>query len=64
MPEATVAGLVAQLGWEPLDVGGAVQALSLEHMTLLWGRMVRMGGASDPEGSSRATAAGFVIFLV
>jgi predicted dinucleotide-binding enzyme len=44
--KATVAGLVAQLGWEPLDVGGAVQALSLEHMTLLWVRMVRMGGAS------------------
>jgi len=42
----TVAGLVAQMGWEPLDVGGAEQALHLEHMTLLWVRMVRMGGRS------------------
>ena len=39
-----VAGLLAQLGWEPLDVGGAEQALHLEHMTLLWVRMVRVGG--------------------
>jgi hypothetical protein len=42
----TVGGLIAQLGWEPLDVGGLEQALHLEHMTLLWVRMVRMGGAS------------------
>jgi hypothetical protein len=41
-----VAGLLAQMGWEPLDVGGAEQALHLEHMTLLWVRMVRMGGRS------------------
>jgi hypothetical protein len=41
-----VAGLVAQLGWEPVDVGGLEQALHLEHMTLLWVRMVRAGGAS------------------
>jgi hypothetical protein len=39
-----VAALIAQLGWEPLDVGGAGQALHLEHMTLLWIRMVRLGG--------------------
>jgi 8-hydroxy-5-deazaflavin:NADPH oxidoreductase len=44
--KAIVAGLVAQLGWEPLDVGGAEQALHLEHMTLLWVRMVRFGGRS------------------
>jgi len=44
--KATVAGLLSQLGWEPLDVGGAEQALHLEHMTLLWVRMVRMGGQS------------------
>jgi 8-hydroxy-5-deazaflavin:NADPH oxidoreductase len=44
--KAKVAPLIAQLGWEPLDVGGAEQALHLEHMTLLWVRMVRMGGHS------------------
>jgi hypothetical protein len=44
--KATVAQLIGQLGWEPLDVGGLVQALHLEHMTLLWIRMVRMGGQS------------------
>lgn len=42
----SVGGLIEQLGWEPLDVGGLVQALHLEHMTLLWVRMVRMGGYS------------------
>jgi hypothetical protein len=41
-----VARLIVQLGWEPLDVGGLLQALHLEHMTLLWIRMVRMGGQS------------------
>jgi predicted dinucleotide-binding enzyme len=44
--KGTVAQLIVQLGWEPLDVGGLVQALHLEHMTLLWIRMVRMGGQS------------------
>ncbi len=44
--KATVAGLIAQLGWDPLDVGGLVQALHLEHMTLLWVRMVRVNKAS------------------
>lgn len=42
----TVGELIEQLGWEPLDVGGLEQALHLEHMTLLWVRMVRMGGHS------------------
>jgi predicted dinucleotide-binding enzyme len=42
----TVGGLISQLGWEPLDVGGIEQALHLEHMTLLWIRMVRVGGQS------------------
>lgn len=42
----TVANLIRQLGWDPLDVGGLVQALHLEHMTLLWVRMVRVNGAS------------------
>ena len=44
--KATVASLVSDLGWEPLDVGGLEQALHLEHMTLLWIRMVRVHGAS------------------
>jgi predicted dinucleotide-binding enzyme len=39
-----VGELIAQLGWEPLDVGGLEQALHLEHMTLLWVRMVRVNG--------------------
>ena len=41
-----VSGLAEQLGWEPLDVGGLEQALHLEHMTLLWVRMVRAKGGS------------------
>jgi 8-hydroxy-5-deazaflavin:NADPH oxidoreductase len=41
-----VGELIAQLGWEPLDVGGLEQALHLEHMTLLWVRMVRVKGHS------------------
>lgn len=44
--KATVATLLDELGWEPVDVGGVQQALHLEHMTLLWVRMVRMGGRS------------------
>ena len=44
--KATVAALIEQLGWEPLDVGGIEQALHLEHMTLLWVRMVRRNGLS------------------
>jgi predicted dinucleotide-binding enzyme len=42
----TVAELISQLGWEPVDVGGLEQALHLEHMTLLWVRMVRVKGHS------------------
>jgi predicted dinucleotide-binding enzyme len=41
-----VGRLIAQLGWNPLDVGGLEQALHLEHMTLLWVRMVRVNGHS------------------
>ncbi len=44
--KARVAGLIADVGFEPVDVGGLVQALHLEHMTLLWVRMVRAGGHS------------------
>ncbi|MGD9902173.1 MAG: NADPH-dependent F420 reductase [Vicinamibacterales bacterium] len=40
--KTVVAELIAALGWEPLDVGGLEQALHLEHMTLLWIRMVRV----------------------
>jgi predicted dinucleotide-binding enzyme len=42
----TVGNLIQQMGWEPLDVGGLEQALHLEHMTLLWVRMVRVNGHS------------------
>jgi hypothetical protein len=42
----TVATLIEQLGWQPLDVGGLEQALHLEHMTLMWVRMVRVMGRS------------------
>ena len=41
-----VGRLIAELGWEPLDVGGIEQALSMEHMTLLWIRLVRTTGRS------------------
>jgi predicted dinucleotide-binding enzyme len=41
-----VGKLIAELGWEPLDVGGLEQALHLEHMTLLWVRYVRAGRRS------------------
>ena len=44
--KARVAALITECGFEPLDVGGLVQALHLEHMTLLWVRMVRAGGHS------------------
>lgn len=41
-----VATLITDCGFEPVDVGGLAQALHLEHMTLLWVRMVRAHGAS------------------
>lgn len=44
--KAVVSSLAAHLGFEPLDTGALVQALPLEHMTLLWVRMVRVNGAS------------------
>ena len=44
--KATVSTLIAGLGWDPVDVGGLEQALHLEHMTLLWIRMVRVHGHS------------------
>lgn len=44
--KAVVADLISKPGWDPLDVGGLDQALHLEHMTLLWIRMVRVHGHS------------------
>lgn len=44
--KAEVGTLIEQCGFEPVDVGGLVQALHLEHMTLMWVRMVRAGGHS------------------
>ena len=32
------------LGFETLDTGNLLQALHLEHMTLLWVKMVRANG--------------------
>jgi predicted dinucleotide-binding enzyme len=46
LAKATVSRLIDQLGYEPLDVGGPEQALHLEHMTLLWVRLVRVHGHS------------------
>jgi predicted dinucleotide-binding enzyme len=45
--KATVAALLTDLGWEPLDAGPLRAAVDLEHLTLLWVRMVRAGGL-DP----------------
>jgi len=44
--KTTVSGLIDELGWQPLDVGGLEQALHLEHLTLLWIRMVRVNHQS------------------
>jgi len=41
-----VGELIGELGWNPLDVGGLEQALHLEHMILLWVRMVCVNGHS------------------
>jgi predicted dinucleotide-binding enzyme len=40
-----VGELASDMGWEPVDVGPLSQALHLEHMTLLWIKMVRENGA-------------------
>ena len=42
--KAEVSELVAQLGFFPKDTGALNQALHLEHMTLLWVKMVRLNG--------------------
>lgn len=41
-----VAALNTDLGFETLDTGALAQSLHLEHLTLLWVKMVRMGGHS------------------
>ncbi|MEM7675640.1 MAG: NAD(P)-binding domain-containing protein [Myxococcota bacterium] len=44
--KTSVAELIMDCGYEPLDVGGLEQALHLEHMTLMWVRMIRAGRKS------------------
>jgi len=39
-----VSGLLADLDFYPKDTGALSQSLHLEHMTLLWVKMVRMNG--------------------
>lgn len=41
-----ISTLIRDCGFEPIDVGGLIQALHLEHMTLMWVRMVRVQGHS------------------
>jgi 8-hydroxy-5-deazaflavin:NADPH oxidoreductase len=45
--KADVGALCRELGWEPVDTGKLDQALHLEHMTLLWVKMVRREGHSS-----------------
>lgn len=42
--KAQVSGLLTEMGFVPKDTGALSQSLHLEHMTLLWVKMVRMGG--------------------
>ena len=39
-----VTKIITDLGFETLDTGNLDQALHLEHMTLLWVKMVRRDG--------------------
>jgi len=43
----TVAALASSLGWDPVRAGGLEAALDVEHLALLWIRMVRVQGASS-----------------
>lgn len=52
-----VSDLVSKIGWDPVDAGGINQALHLEHMTLLWIKMVRVGGASARTMWAKVTGA-------
>lgn len=45
--KADVSALCRELGWDPVDTGKLDQALHLEHMTLLWVKMVRVQGHSN-----------------
>lgn len=45
--KAQVAELLSSLGWDAVDAGPLAAALDLEHLALLWIRMVRAGGG-DP----------------
>jgi len=47
--------LAAATGWDPVDVGALNQALHLEHLTLLWIKWVRLGGASPHTVWARLT---------
>lgn len=38
--------IIESMGFETIDTGSLSQALHLEHMTLLWVKMVRFGGKS------------------
>jgi hypothetical protein len=42
--KADVGALCSEMGWEAVDTGKLDQALHLEHMTLLWVKMVRKQG--------------------
>lgn len=53
--KAAASHFAAATGWDPVDVGGLNQALHLEHMTLLWIKMVRLGGASPHTVWARLT---------
>ena len=53
--KTTVAELIENLGWEAVDVGGLDQALHLEHMTLLWIKMIRLQGANPHTVWARLT---------
>ncbi len=43
-PKQQVAAINTDMGFETVDTGALSQALHLEHMTLLWVKMVRAGG--------------------
>ena len=45
--KGVVSALCSELGWEAVDTGKLDQALHLEHMTLLWVKMVRKQGHSS-----------------
>jgi predicted dinucleotide-binding enzyme len=42
--KAEVSALIEELGFYAKDTGDLTQALHLEHMALLWVKMVRMNG--------------------